>query len=1004
MKKNNRGFTLIELLAAIVILGILSVFALPVITNTLNDSRNKMYVSDAKRLISQAEYELKSNSSQIEKPKVGDCIVMSLSYLNATSIKTGPNGGTYDPDRSYVLVKGVENATTHFIEYQYSVALIEHSKKGGYIGISLTRSNQLKVSSVKSYKVADLVAADSVTDTYVKQRLGDSYLTGTVSEIYHYREIKDSSVSRTKSSPIIRFIEVYSNESNNVGSLNATLSLNATDADSEKSELKVFVSLSGFDGADRETYSYGENNSFTKVINFSNYLGHHYGYQDGANIILYVTVEDPDGNAATQSLSYVIHRNEAPIINDVSITGDTGVNFHKIVGTISVYDDISDVNSLKICFTEDKNATTCSNYRNYVDIVSNNNFYYTFKCASSDGKCHRDGSTNYLQVFLQDQYGAETHLNEAIAYTFPTNVAPTISNVTVTSKTDAFPTTGNKNFIVRLTATDDIPVENLKVHVLVDGGNGKTYSYVNGGSYEYSLNSSLPYDGSTKTVRVYVTDEENATSNISDVSYTMYQNQAPTISEFELVSREIDCIYDNGCTGSLTADIALSVSDDLDLTNQLQVCFSETSGSCTNFESYSNIHTEYIASNRYDGSEKHLYVTVKDPYGAVSQQETVYQVYQDAVPISTGMPKVDAVPNSYQIPLLDIYYYANMIDDLDEVLDYKVCYQLDGGDVTCGAVKSSSTGILHLDSDYFQVSPIQYAGQTVTLYALVKDSYHSWDDAVQTRSVDYVLFSNQPPEILSFDVLYDTSTSANIYFSVKDYTDEYQIGISESDTCADVTYLTPFYDGSDSVTHFIHYDYVDTMGDIMLCVKDKDGNIQSKIATPIDQNQYQQCSMLDYTTVKYQYTVASGKEGITRSRCNSKCYAYNPFSEDTNPVEGFYKRTLTYLDKFNSSISCPQEAENYTANCSFKDCFVEENQYLKAIGSVLYRADAEWTMQFGETVYSSIYYYKVYQSSYDEGDSAITLTEIEGERVHPALVFDNDFMADYVRIVDQYSE
>ena len=39
MEKNNKGFTLVELLAAIVILGILSVFALPVITRTLGDSR-----------------------------------------------------------------------------------------------------------------------------------------------------------------------------------------------------------------------------------------------------------------------------------------------------------------------------------------------------------------------------------------------------------------------------------------------------------------------------------------------------------------------------------------------------------------------------------------------------------------------------------------------------------------------------------------------------------------------------------------------------------------------------------------------------------------------------------------------------------------------------------------------------------------------------------------------------------------------------------------------------
>ena len=40
MKKNNKGFTLVELLAALVILGVLAVLALPTVVNMMGNSRD----------------------------------------------------------------------------------------------------------------------------------------------------------------------------------------------------------------------------------------------------------------------------------------------------------------------------------------------------------------------------------------------------------------------------------------------------------------------------------------------------------------------------------------------------------------------------------------------------------------------------------------------------------------------------------------------------------------------------------------------------------------------------------------------------------------------------------------------------------------------------------------------------------------------------------------------------------------------------------------------------
>ena len=42
MRKNHKGFTLIELLAAVVILGVLAIFAIPRIMNMVSDSKDKI--------------------------------------------------------------------------------------------------------------------------------------------------------------------------------------------------------------------------------------------------------------------------------------------------------------------------------------------------------------------------------------------------------------------------------------------------------------------------------------------------------------------------------------------------------------------------------------------------------------------------------------------------------------------------------------------------------------------------------------------------------------------------------------------------------------------------------------------------------------------------------------------------------------------------------------------------------------------------------------------------
>lgn len=189
MKKKSKGFTLVELLAAIVILGILMAVSIPLITSLLDNSRNKIYISDAKKLIAQAEYKIKSNNSNIELPDEGDCIILSLKYLDSSIFDNAPNNGTYKRENSFVIVKNIGNN-----KYDYSTMLVEEFKDGGYKGIELINSTTLNStnasSHIKSFNESDLVTVKSNADTssivsYINNKLGDNYVSAIA---YKYTE------------------------------------------------------------------------------------------------------------------------------------------------------------------------------------------------------------------------------------------------------------------------------------------------------------------------------------------------------------------------------------------------------------------------------------------------------------------------------------------------------------------------------------------------------------------------------------------------------------------------------------------------------------------------------------------------------------------------------------------------------------------------------------------------------------------------------------------------
>ena len=141
---NRKGFTLLELIAAITILGIIMLVAIPNIMSISIKSKNRTYLNDANKLVTLAKYKFESDAT-IEKPTSGTCLKFLLSSLDQTELKIGPEGGEYDKNNSYVTI------TYDSInkKYQYSVQ-IQEVYNGKKKGIPYTQYENILGSSDKN--------------------------------------------------------------------------------------------------------------------------------------------------------------------------------------------------------------------------------------------------------------------------------------------------------------------------------------------------------------------------------------------------------------------------------------------------------------------------------------------------------------------------------------------------------------------------------------------------------------------------------------------------------------------------------------------------------------------------------------------------------------------------------------------------------------------------------------------------------------------------------------
>ena len=167
MRLNNKGVTMMELLGAMVILGILFGLAVPAITTVINDTRNKTYVDDAMKLVSNAEYALRKDN-KIPKPTTTRCVLMTMVYLDNGVFDDGPYGGAYEKNMSYVVVKKEGGKDVYYVR------IIERLNDGKYRGIDLRKDADL----IKDNAYKNMVTNINGTNVYKIHEITVDFIKG----------------------------------------------------------------------------------------------------------------------------------------------------------------------------------------------------------------------------------------------------------------------------------------------------------------------------------------------------------------------------------------------------------------------------------------------------------------------------------------------------------------------------------------------------------------------------------------------------------------------------------------------------------------------------------------------------------------------------------------------------------------------------------------------------------------------------------------------------------
>lgn len=180
--KNSKGFTLVELLAAVVILGILTAFSVPSIMKVITNNRDKTYREDAKKMVTLAESRIRSGN--VVKLAKEECMIITMNGLKSGEFKKAPNGGEYDKNESFVLIRRDKiNTSSSMPQYAYYVYLVEKYGNNRYRGVDFQQiSNDANISKntdntyeidIKNFNQAEKFSIASGDLSSLKTQLDD---------------------------------------------------------------------------------------------------------------------------------------------------------------------------------------------------------------------------------------------------------------------------------------------------------------------------------------------------------------------------------------------------------------------------------------------------------------------------------------------------------------------------------------------------------------------------------------------------------------------------------------------------------------------------------------------------------------------------------------------------------------------------------------------------------------------------------------------------------------
>ena len=157
---NKKGFTLVELLGVIVILSIVMLIAIPNISSTLERSKRDQYLTDAKKMITLTEYELRKGD--VDKPTENQILKITLSYLATNDLEKDPDGVLYDGTNSYVIVFRKNGYLTYYVNL-----VAKHGTK--YWGVNFAEQSEL--SGDQRYNTISK-SVILPTDSQIKTKIG----------------------------------------------------------------------------------------------------------------------------------------------------------------------------------------------------------------------------------------------------------------------------------------------------------------------------------------------------------------------------------------------------------------------------------------------------------------------------------------------------------------------------------------------------------------------------------------------------------------------------------------------------------------------------------------------------------------------------------------------------------------------------------------------------------------------------------------------------------------